>query len=319
MITKDFSVGLYEGSRKWVCPQCGQKTFVCFVGSNGDVIDETCGRCDRQDKCGYILPPREFYKNNGIVAKVWNKPAYKQEPKPSYMEPSLLKKTMRNYEINDLVNFLCDHFPQDAVSELVGRYYVGTAQKWGGSAVFWYIDRNNKIRGGKIMKYDRATGKRVKEPFSHVTWAHKEMELKDYNFKMCLFGEHLLQEHYNGSDEPVIVVESEKTALILMLALKEAFWASQLVVACGGCGGISSKMLEPLRNKEVLLLPDNGKYEEWSVKANALRDMFKSIRVSDIMERIAKQQGGDIGDYIIENVQYLDYLLNDTIYPQLKK
>ena len=319
MINKKFPFGLYEGSRKWVCPQCGQKTFVCYVDNNAEVIDETCGRCDREDKCGYHLPPREFYKKNGIVPKGCNKPTYKQEPKPSYMEPQVLEATICQYEKNDLINFLREHFPQDAVTELVGRYLVGTAQKWGGSAVFWYVDRYNKIRGGKIMKYDRLTGKRVKEPFNHVTWAHKEMGLKDYNFKMCLFGEHLINEHFNGSGERVIVVESEKTALILMLALQKTVWASQLVVACGGCGGISTKMLEPLFGRDVLFIPDNGMYEHWSSRVNALSDKFKSAVVSDIMERVAKNKGDDIGDYIIEYIEYLDYLLTETIFPQLKK
>lgn len=319
MIQKDFSFGLYEGSRKWKCPQCGQKTFVCYVDSNGEVIDETCGRCDREDKCSYHLPPREFFESNGIVPKVCNKPTYKQEPKPSYMEPQVLEATMCQYEKNDLVNFLCNHFPQESVMELVFRYFVGTANKWDGSAVFWYIDKHNHIRGGKIMKYDRRTGKRVKEPFNHVTWAQKELGLTDYNFKMCLFGEHLLHDHYNGSDEPVIVVESEKTALILMLALQKAVLASQLVVACGGCGGISAKMLEPLYGHDVLFIPDEGVYDKWSSRVNALSDKFKGATVSDIMERVAKQQGDDIGDYIIEHIQYLDHLLTNTIYPHLKQ
>lgn len=319
MIQKTFSFGLYEGSRKWVCPQCGQKTFVCYVDSNGEVIDETCGRCDREDKCGYHLPPRVFFESNGIVPKVCNKPTYKQEPRPSYMEPDILEKTMRDYNNNSLINFLCDHFPKDAVSELVGRYYVGTAQKWGGSVVFWHVDRYHKIRSGKIMKYNRSTGKREKEPFNHVTWAHKEMKLKDYNFKMCLFGEHLIEDHFNGSGERVIVVESEKTALILMLALQKAVWASQLVVACGGCGGISAKMLEPLYGRDVLFIPDEGMYDKWSSRVNALSDKFKSATVSDIMERVARNKGDDIADYIIEHIQYLDFLLAETIYPQLKK
>ena len=151
-----------EDISKWICPQCGQKTFVCYVDSNGEVIDETCGRCNREDKNSYHLPLRDFYKNNGIVQKDWNKPAYKPKSKPSYMEPQVIKATMRQYKKNNLINFLCEHFPQDAVIELVGRYLVGTAQKWGGSTVFWHVDRYNKIRGGKIMKFKRATGKRVK-------------------------------------------------------------------------------------------------------------------------------------------------------------
>jgi len=56
------------------------------------------------------------------------------------------------------------------------------------------------------MLYSPTTGKRVKEPFNHITWVHKALKQPDFNLKQCLFGEHLLQD----KTKPVAIVESEK-------------------------------------------------------------------------------------------------------------
>ena len=42
------------------------------------------------------------------------------------------------------------------------------------------------------MLYDPTTGKRVKEPFNHISWVHKVIKQPEFELKQCLFGEHLL-------------------------------------------------------------------------------------------------------------------------------
>ena len=49
---------------KWVCPECGRKTFVCYVDTNGNVLDEGVGKCDRADKCAYHYTPRQYFADN---------------------------------------------------------------------------------------------------------------------------------------------------------------------------------------------------------------------------------------------------------------
>ena len=44
------------------------------------------------------------------------------------------------------------------------------------------------------MLYNSETGKRIKEPYNHVTWVHSVLHKDDYNLKQCFFGEHLLSE-----------------------------------------------------------------------------------------------------------------------------
>ena len=58
---KTYRYALDRSPRKWICPRCGQKTFVRYVDTfSGEYVkDARSGRCDRQIKCRYHLPPRE--------------------------------------------------------------------------------------------------------------------------------------------------------------------------------------------------------------------------------------------------------------------
>ncbi len=61
------------------------------------------------------------------------------------------------------------------------EYCVGTSKHWPGACVFWQTDINGCVRTGKVMLYDAESGKRVKEPFNHVSWAHSLMKLPDFS------------------------------------------------------------------------------------------------------------------------------------------
>ena len=41
-------------------------------------------------------------------------------------------------------------------------YNLGTAVHYGGSIVYWQIDSTGNVRAGKVMGYDKDTGKRLK-------------------------------------------------------------------------------------------------------------------------------------------------------------
>ena len=69
------------------------------------------------------------------------------------------------------------------------------------------------------MLYNAHSGKRVKEPFSHITWAHKVLNLHNFSLKQCFFGEHLLNEY-----KPIAIVESEKTAIIASAYIPKFNW-----------------------------------------------------------------------------------------------
>ena len=282
---------------KWICPQCGKKTFVCYVDENNQVLDEGVGKCDRADHCAYHYPPRDYFADHQVIAEV--KPRRSHQPmlrplqQPSYIDAEVFKRSVLATEShnNHLVTFLNGVFDEVIVERMKREYYIGTANHWQGATVFWQVDRYGHVHGGKIMQYNPTNGKRVKEPFNHITWVHTAMGLTDYNLKQCLFGEHLLRDY---PDMTIAVVESEKTAIIA-----SGVFGDCIAVACGGCENLTDALCEPLRGRDVILFPDNGKFVEWSEKGAQMRHRFKRLRIADIMEREASNVGDDIGDLIV--------------------
>lgn len=52
---------LDKSSKKFICPRCQEKRFVKFIDTTtGNYLADECGRCDRQNECGYFtIPPNE--------------------------------------------------------------------------------------------------------------------------------------------------------------------------------------------------------------------------------------------------------------------
>lgn len=171
-------------------------------------------------------------------------------------------------------------------------YHVGTSKHWLGASIFWQIDILGRIRAGKIMLYNKETGKRIKKPFPHITWLHKLIRLKDYELNQCLFGEHLLQQF---PEKQIAIVESEKTAILAAAYLPKFNW-----LASGNLNNLSRKRCGSLKGKTVLLFPDAGAFTIWKDKAKELADLASFI-VSDLIETKATpeqiKKGFDLADY----------------------
>lgn len=292
---------------KWVCPECGRKTFVCYVDTNGYVLDEGVGKCDRADKCAYHYTPRQYFADNeGVGMPRQNRKQYvsKPQPKPIYINRKEFIEQHGNVfresveatykKRNNLITFLNGVFGEKIVKRMIADYYIGTIDHWNGATVFYQIDSGYRVHRGKIMLYNPDNGKRAHKCNNTV---HSLYGISDKNPKPCLFGEHLLAKY---PDMFVAIVESEKTAIIA-----SGVFEGCLFMACGGCGNLTDAMCEPLRGRNVVLFPDNGKLAQWSAKGRILRPMFKTLSIVDIMERPDTLQrwklngGDDIGDLIL--------------------
>lgn len=313
-------LSLRKGSRKETCPSCGRKTFTPYVDDFGVALDASVGRCDRQDKCRYHYPPAEFYRDRrplGAGRYKTSRPNgahIRKAPvsKPTFIDSQDFKSSFTAYDRNPLALFLKKVFGkylgEERINDTLARMGLGTSRKFGGSAIFWQVDIQGRIRDGKVMGYDSATGKRVKHPVPQVTNVHTL--LKDRysgNFRPCFFGSHLAANDRSG--KPILLFESEKAAVVMALVFEmEGAWLGW-PMATGGCGVLNPKEenlrdcwhgIQVLRNRDVILFPDNGKYDEWLEKASQLEKFSRSVQVATIMEtalrRIEPQCLMDEGD-----------------------
>jgi hypothetical protein len=305
------------------CPECQhtRRTFKRYIDTETDeYLADHVGRCDRADKCGYHYTPRQYFAENpndvqarrervSYTAPVSNKfnhlPAY-------LVTDSMIQKA---YIHNNFILFLADIFGWEWALQAAERYNIGTSKYWHGATVFWQVDTKNRVRTGKVMLYDQATGKRVKEPFNHIAWVHKllmrnaecqmrndtgnktsEIETPKSEFKLrqCFFGEHLLKE---DTKKMVGITESEKTAVMASIMMPDLIW-----LAAGSLHGLTEEKWQVLKDRTVLLFPDVGAYVYWVQCARTLNLKMPAttFAVNDDMERSATDEeranGADMGD-----------------------
>lgn len=223
---------------------------------------------------------------------------------------------MRGYEHNPLVRFLHSIFDGNAgvaipniVDSTVKKYGVGTSAKYGGSTVLWQIDQYFNIRSGEIQAYDATTGKRDHQK---KNWVHAVMADKfpDFKLEQCFFGSHLIKRadevmaqknvkrremNIDGEVEPIIwLMESPKAAIILSIVLA---WGGErslfIPMASCGCQGFNPTFErkqnrfdkhQVLKNRKVVLFPDNGKFENWKSKGEMLKGFCKEVYISTVCE-----------------------------------
>lgn len=288
-----FILEKYNGkSTRYLCPQCldKRKTFTRYIDTEtNEHLSHLAGVCGRKDKCGYHYTPKEFFGSTGQEFKPTKVEKIVHEPKPiSYLDYRLVSASKRNYDQNNFVTFLKSKF--DNVESVCNQYNIGTCKWYLGGNVFWQIDAAGKVRSGKIMQYDKQTGKRGK----YSNWVHVVTKQSEFNLQQCFFGMHLI------TDKPIAIIESEKTAIICALVMPEYTW-----LATGGRENLNDANLQCLIGKDVTLFPDlsinSSTYIKWQKKAEPYK-----FKVSDYLEKIAtdehKKQGLDLADFILNDL-----------------
>jgi hypothetical protein len=301
----------YRGpATRYSCPGCGKKReFTRYIDiETGNYLADYVGKCNREINCGYHFTPKQYYELSKCpVPDRWDilgqgeTPSIRKNP-VSFIDPEIYKKSLAIYQENNFTQFLYKLFDTQTVNTLVDKYKIGTSKHWPGATVFWQIDRYQNIRTGKIMLYNKLTGKRVKKPYNCITWVHAVLDIKDFNLRQCLFGEHIL---YTESYKTIGIVESEKTAIIATPYMPEV-----LFLAVGSFNNFKYDILKPLKGRKIILFPDLGCLDKWKDKTNELKG-FDFI-INDVLENgyQDKKLGYDIAD-VLQN-----YSLNtfDTEY-----
>jgi hypothetical protein len=236
----------YHGTRsRHTCPACNSKgVFVRYQDERGEYISFDVGRCNRESKCGYHYKPKQYFADNPSGSKFtkvraanWQQitnqnvtralqnqtttiVVEKQTASFDFIAPEHLKKTLGNYDQNAFVQFLFDLFPDciDEIQSVLKMYFVGTYDDY---TCFPQIDRQMRVCKAKLIRFNRATGKRLKGKYDTSSLPAKLKLKEDFQYKQIFFGEHLLLKH---PDKPVAIVEAEKTAIIASLCFPEFIW-----------------------------------------------------------------------------------------------
>ena len=295
----------YKGmNTRYTCPACKKnRCFTFYIDTEtGQHLAPSVGKCNHESNCGYHYKPKQYFQDNHIPIDTHQVKGY-NKPKPTPPRPKLVsvipdqmvKASLQQqfYQANNLAKFLNDLFGVEVASQLISLYCIGTSKHWQGATVFWQMDCNAKARTGKIMLYSPITGKRVKEPFDHITWVHSALKMSDFELQQCLFGEHLLKD----KTKPIAIVESEKTAIIASVYLPQFIW-----LAAGGLHGLNPEKCRILAGRNGVLFPDLKMFETWKRKAKEISQVAR-FKVSDLLELKATQaerkQGLDLVDYLL--------------------
>lgn len=276
------------------CP-CGRNNkdgkFAPFVGYNDKGY---CHSCDR-----YFRTGEDTSKAVSCSQPLWQR---KQETvkRISFMDSSNLALSQVHKMRNNFSRFLTKTFGTVTTEKLINDYYIGSSDHWPGATIFWQIDSTRQIRTGKVMLYDEVTGKRVKAPYSKISWIHKIKNIPDFYLRQCLFGEHLLS---INPGKPVGIVESEKTAIIASACLPQFVW-----LATGGISNLHRENCKVLQGRQVTLFPDLNGYDKWQAKAEMI-SRITSCSISRVLQGRATveevTQGLDLADFLLREISPL--------------
>ena len=305
----------YNGREtRLTCPSCGkQHCFTPYVDDQDHIVGPEYGVCDHVNSCGYRkYPPSDDYWQSKSqrydrfpsipeqrTSRITRRPEPKSEPEGGIhtIPIDLVRRTVKLTPKSSFVQFLLTLFDADTVRRLVCDYCIGVTKS--GDAVFYEIDSLGRVRTGKVMKYDAATGHRIKDDDmpNRVTWVHSLLLQQGalpegWSLTQCLYGEHLLK---RNPEKTVCLVEAEKTAIIASAIMPQQIW-----VATGGRGQLNDR-LDVLYGRKIIAFPDLDAHDEWVEKLG--RRPYLNIYVSDLLKQEAERRSlpatTDIADIII--------------------
>lgn len=315
----NYSLQRYKGTAtRHTCPNCGdRRSFAYYVDEQNIPLHPSVGRCNHESGCGYHYTPKQYFQNHPECRAINNysfdRQRVEQKPKlvsqssaigyiPShYVEKSQSVHSNFFRFLSTLLTAYYGSKSNEVLTRLLEEYRLGATHD--GAVIFWQIDRNDKVRTGKVIQYSPENGHRIKGGrTSAVNWIHsilkKQQALpEEWQLSQCLFGEHLLK---SDPDKVVVLVESEKSAVIGSAIFPDYVW-----LATGGKSQTREEKLRVLTGRTVLLFPDADGYKEWKQRAGSMT--FCRVIVSDIIEKNAtpKQKADhiDIADWIIFQIQ----------------
>lgn len=290
----DYLYSLDSSSRKYNCPQCKQKTFVAYVDNESkQPVDETkFGRCDRENSCSYHLGPwnDQEYQNRTSDFKPRRDPEVRQ----IYPDEALITRLIHRTKtcVTPLHRF-CNRLT--IPNEHLLRFGVYSDDD---KTVFAFRNTEQRIVNFKWFKYqDNGHRDKAFKSFSLKSPPAPPKESSEESFiekyKLCLFGEHLLDPE---KQKIVVVVESEKTAVMASFFYSQFDW-----VSCASNNGLTDEKIRVLHNRKVYWLCDSDAAGRNNKSLERAKKYIDDFYVCDIFPE--RHDGYDIADAIIDGLR----------------
>lgn len=285
--------------------QESKQRFKCFgCGAGGDVID-FIRLIERTDYKGAIA----ILTGNATTTRTYAKPQPKQLKPFAIPAERLTLKYSEDYTRSTLWYFMFNLFRYhtDIVQGVFEDYGVMSGEH--GLNVFPYRDYSGTIRQIKELTADSDTGKRSKTilPKFNGIALTTATEREEYELIKCFFGGHLLKDN---PAMPIAIMEGEKTAIGMTIA--ERIYSPDkchIWLATGGKYGVNMndiQALQPIRNRRIILMPDNDAATEWAKYLPAFRAVTQSAYMADKLaqtERSTERAKYDIWDYTLDELR----------------
>lgn len=310
------------------CP-CGRNNkdgkFVPFRGYEDSEDKGYCHSCEKT-----FLPDQE---NNSQT------PEFKREPpkKISYIPEKYLSESINDChkKPNAFIRFTQELFSTEIASFMVNKFKIGNTRVYKDGVLFWYVNRFGNIVDAKAMPY-KDNGKRKKskagdtiefysrklKKYCYMTEFPEAYHIgkslledlegvKEPNTTKCLFGEHQLSSA--PKNKTIALVESEKTCVWSSLYFPEYVW-----LATGGKTGAKIQHLEALKNREVIIFPDQDAHSQWEELGSDIKKLYDvDVIISDYVLNYGNKFGHkniDLVDVLVKQDKGFKPAIQDS-YP----
>lgn len=221
------------------CHSCGKSSLppTVYKDEKGDayIWDKSVNKFVNHVLQTYDKPVLQVY-NKSITRCNTIK---KEEKNQQFIDKDIVNRYYNRKPENNLLRYLRNTYGNTKVDLVKKMYYIGTCKELG--TIFWSINSENKAQKAKISFY-KLNGKRTN--YFKVPYKNED------GYYNCLFGEHLINIKKN-KNKPIVLVESEKTAIVCTLHYPQYVWLSY-----GGINGLTNEKTQVLIGRKVLLVPD---------------------------------------------------------------
>src|SRR5690606_11776260 len=95
-----------------------------------ELLDPVVGRCDREDKCGYHLTPKQYFEGlptntRACAGDEFTYTIKKEEPKhlpELIIDPAIMKNSLKGYNHNCFTTYLIALFGRTIALGLISKY-----------------------------------------------------------------------------------------------------------------------------------------------------------------------------------------------------